>query len=900
VLAAVLGLSAQASAQFLDPSLSWQTLETPHFRITFHDNLEGTVQLTAQAAEEAWSYWKEKLGYAPTGKVEVVIVDYVDGPNGFALPFPNDEFVNFTAYAGFAGGFANSEAPSWEQTVTFHEYGHIADLGFVSGLSKTLRGVFGKLVLPGMGEPTLLIEGIPTYGEYKFRGASRANEPRVAMMLRAMVLDNAFPSYQQASFFYSRKAWPHPGSIAHDVGPWFLRYLEDTYGQDTFAGLKRTLANDPWWALGSMLQLNGDFNTVYKRVTGKTGAELWGEFKLWLEEQFGPQIQAIQAQGISASRKLSTLDYINGSPRWSPDGQWVYYGHADLGRARGLRRVHPDGLGDAALVSGPSAGVVSSDGTFMVYIKADSYRKFYVRNDLYRYDFDTGKETRLTWGERPLAFDLTPDGKSVIYARYNWGEQTPSLSRYDLVSGEVTPIQDFPADTAIENLALSPDGLTLALSIWRRGGYQDIYTLPVVGGELLALTQDKATDYQPTWSPSGDAILFSSDRSGVYNLYAYRLSDGVLLQVTNTLTGAFSPSVSPSEEQIAFTGYGSAGYDVRIMPYAPEQWNEVSFAQEDLPSWTGFPNSDYEVHPYDSAPSLLPKLWFPMVGDGQLGVGTLGQDALLQQFYNLSAGWDLNAARPFLNFGYYTSTMLPTLAASGSLSAEGYLFNAELGYPLVRSNAVTQQLAAGYSRHDFGTLSQSYSARWSLAAERGFDLFSDRFNLSVSATLNQKEGSENVQQVVTAWQERLSLPVLGGHSLSVRFAGGWSDAPDPKQGFALGGTQGRFGLRGFERGLQAGRLAAVGSVQYDYPLISIERGISLWPVFFDDVSGSLFVDAGVAGHELKLDEVRVGFGAELSLSIALSYFGGPTLSLGLAQGVGEPAPRVYLKAGLDL
>ena len=898
LMALTFGASTMAAAQFLDPNLNWQTIETPHFSITFHEGLEGAAQLTAQAAEVAWEYWKEKLGYAPDGKVEAIVVDFQDGPNGFANLVPNNEFVNFTAYATAASGFAHSDMNSWEELVTFHEYGHIADLDYVAdGLSRTLRSIFGRIVQPGTGEPTLLVEGIADYGVYEHVGASRTNEPRVMMMLRAMLLENNFPDMQEASFYYNRDQWPRPGSISHDLGPVFLKYLEDTYGKDTYQKLKLDMVNDPWWAFGSILGLNGDFDAVYKRVTGKTGPQLWDEFKVWVASQFEEQIETIQAQGITASRRLSSLTYNNNNPRWSADGQWVYYGHGDPQRAGGQRRVHPDGTGDEPVLSAAGNVAFSPQGDFFVFVRGDVYQNYYYRNDLYRYDLDSGKVTRLTEGERPFSIAMTSDGSAVIYARYNWGEQTPSLMRYDLSNGEITTIQEFPADVTIESIALSPDDQTLAMAVFRRGGFLDVYTMPATGGELKPITQNKASDIQPTWSHDGEYVLFSSDYSGVYDLYAYHISDGQFSQVTNVLTGALAPDVSPDGGQIAFTGYSSQGYDVHIMEFNPSRWHAASFDSETIPAWEGFPTTDYEIHPYDPMPSLLPKLWIPVLSESQVGAATFGTDAFFDQNYSLSGGWDLTSGQPFFDFSYSNTHMLPTWALFGGMSAPGYYAGANAGYPLVSSNWLNINAFAGYQRSDYGQLAETYSAGGSLGSFRGFDLFQDQFNVSISAMAVQVEDKELVHKVVTSWGENLRLPVEVQNGLNLRFVGGWSDAAEAERGFRIGGSEGQFAVRGFEPSFQAGKLAAVTSLEFDYFLFPIEKGIGLWPVFFDDLSGSLFVDAGVAGETLSLSGARFGFGAELSLSMNLSYFGGPTLSVGVAQGLGEAGPQFYVRFG---
>ena len=906
---ASVSVSVPGFAQFVDPALRWQTLETPHFRIHFHEGTEGMARLTAVAAEEAYAWWAEKLGYAPTEKVEVVILDRQDGPNGFANLVPNPQFVNFTAYAGFAGGFANSESRSWEELVTFHEYGHIADLDYVRGLSLTLRKIFGRILTPGAQEPTLLVEGIPTYGEFLLRGASRANEPRVAMMLRAMLLENNFPDYQKASFYYSRAEWPPVGSISHDVGPWFLRFLEEAYGQDTYARLKAEMVTDPWWALGGLagmlvgipfVSVSGDFNAIFERVTGKRMPELWREFRAWLSQQFAQQIEEIEREGVTLSRQLTRFGYSTGGARWSPDGEWIYYTHSDPERAVGLRRVRPDGTGDEVVASGPIGGfALSPDGSFVVYAKRDTYKKFYSRRDLYKLDLQTGRETRLTWGERPFSLAITPDGQSVIYARYRWGEKTPRISKIDLATGQITVVKEFPEDWVVEGIALSPDGKTLALSIWRRGGYQDIYTMPADGsGSPTPLTQDKATDHQPTWSPDGQYVLFSSDRTGVYNLYAYRVLDGKLFRVTNVLTGAFGPSVSPQGDRLAFTGYSSRGYDLHLMDYEPQSWKEVPYEREAVPAWEGFPEVDYEVRPYTPLPSLRPKLWYPTYDGKRFGAATFGRDALFQHSYNLAAGYDLQAKSPYLDFRYSYSGMLPTLSLSGRWSLKGYSLGANASYPVIARNTLRQTLSVGYRLSHYGQPSQTFSGTARLRHSRAYDMTRMSLDLGLTGLYTLTEGGA-LRKAIASLQKSVMLPLEGPHALRARLSAGWSDAPSPERGFRVGGIEGSFALRGLPRGALAGITAWAGSVEYRFPLFRIERGLSLWPLFLDDLDGTIFVDFGRAGDDLfstDFNDVRTSFGLEVRLSTNfLSYFGGPTLRVGVAQALGEPQPVVYFR-----
>ena len=51
------------------------------------------------------------------------------------------------------------------------------------------------------------------------------------------------------------------------------------------------------------------------------------------------------------------------------------------------------------------------------------------------------------------------------------------------------------------------------------GGQRDIYTIPRVGGEPVAVTLDPETDWDPIWSPDGEGLFFLSDRGGSPDLW---------------------------------------------------------------------------------------------------------------------------------------------------------------------------------------------------------------------------------------------------------------------------------------------------------------------------------------------------------------------------------------------
>ena len=77
------------------------------------------------------------------------------------------------------------------------------------------------------------------------------------------------------------------------------------------------------------------------------------------------------------------------------------------------------------------------------------------------------------------------------------------------------------------NLDVSPDGESLVFDL-----LGDIYSLPIKGGEAVALTSGRAWDQAPRFSSDGESIYLVSDRIGFKGIWRLTLSDGRLEQVT--------------------------------------------------------------------------------------------------------------------------------------------------------------------------------------------------------------------------------------------------------------------------------------------------------------------------------------------------------------------------------
>ena len=240
----VLGTTAWGQFFASDARLDWWMLDTPHFYIIYHTGLEETAQEAAELAESAYEYWEEELDYHLEAKTKIVLVDNTDLNGGAANPFAHTIGITPIEARTF-NEWLNSRSPNPLDVVVFHEHGHVVDLAKVSGLSAQLRDLFGTTISPTVFKPGTLTEGIPIYFEMLRSGDSRANDPREAMYFRQMVLEDEFIPFEQVLSTHSRDVWPSWYMITHNVGPWVVRYMGETYGPETIERFDRVLAEDP-------------------------------------------------------------------------------------------------------------------------------------------------------------------------------------------------------------------------------------------------------------------------------------------------------------------------------------------------------------------------------------------------------------------------------------------------------------------------------------------------------------------------------------------------------------------------------------------------------------------------------------------------------------------------------
>lgn len=271
--------------------------------------------------------------------------------------------------------------------------------------------------------------------------------------------------------------------------------------------------------------------------------------------------------GIVDGRPFTTYTGYEAYPAFSPDGATIAFtwdGPAADNRDIYLQRIGADGpvrfTTDPASDTSP---VWSPDGGEIAFLRQvdSSHSAIHIAPVL-------GNGDRVVAELRPpvhdrLYIDWSPDGKWFASFECNASDERSGIVLIARDTGEKRRLTTPPGVTFGDaNPRFSPDGRSIAFRRSVGMSVDDVYIVPVEGGELRRLTHDDRGISSLAWSVDGKSVIVGSKRSGFISaLWSFPIAGGEPRRLTPATVESIQPAVSRRGNRMA---YVQTFYDVNI------------------------------------------------------------------------------------------------------------------------------------------------------------------------------------------------------------------------------------------------------------------------------------------------------------------------------------------------
>ncbi len=344
--------------------------------------------------------------------------------------------------------------------------------------------------------PLWFIEGLAEYW-------STAWDAQAEMVMRDAVLNDIAVGLEDMGRIYG-------SFLMYKEGQKALTYIGQKYGEEKILLLMENFWKEP------------SFSDVLRITIGKTFKEFDEEWLYSLKKEYYPLL-ASRDQPSQVTHRIAR-DGFNAKPVvFEHDStRDVYF----IGNRTGYTGIFRKNLDDP----NPEADAVNViEGE-----RSDEFEAFH-----------------------PFKSGIDVSARGLLAFATKSGERD-ALHLYDVRANELVTSFRFAGLVSIGSTSWSADGRRVAFSAIDKGGQNDLYVLDTESRSLRRLTNDYYDDRDPAWSPRGDTLVFSSDRTtygdrGRYNLFLYDLTNGNISYLTCGPWSDSSPAWSRDGSLLAFT-----------------------------------------------------------------------------------------------------------------------------------------------------------------------------------------------------------------------------------------------------------------------------------------------------------------------------------------------------------
>lgn len=235
----------------------------------------------------------------------------------------------------------------------------------------------------------------------------------------------------------------------------------------------------------------------------------------------------------------------------------------------------------------------SADGKFITYTAYVLHKKMRGRNaDLFKYDLTTGSRKLLSHqlGINSGATFFPDLSKFVMWITKNQNSDLYVMNMDGSISKRLT---NGPNGAMNVEPSISPDGKTIAFSS-DRSGRPMVYLMDSDGGNVRRLTIAGKYNATPRWSPDGKKIAFAGEDKGSFDIFTMNADGTGMVRLTTATkrngkrADNESPSFSPDGRHILFTSNRTGTNQLYVTDVQGVNEHQLTFdgAQYYSPRWS--------------------------------------------------------------------------------------------------------------------------------------------------------------------------------------------------------------------------------------------------------------------------------------------------------------------------
>jgi WD40 repeat protein len=480
------------------PELKWYTIETNHFDVHYHEGIRDIAVQGASIAEQVRPILMEQMGLDTLRRLDIVFTTEDEVLNGFAMPSNHTViWVDQNDAALWVGD------EKWMRTVLAHELQHLVFFNTVkTWLPEPMNAIYA-------GVPGWIVEGLAEYYTEKWRPF------RFDISHKGHVIGNTVHKIQD----------PHNDGFSKSL------YLADRFGDSTIVKILSDRNKS------KLL----DFKKSFKKHTGVKLKQFNEDWRRHMNTFFfGQRAQKERVEDVGRVHKLplkrmAAFDYFNDSLRVAMVGQ-LSRGQGDLSLVVATRDTAKENKEWKKRIEKAEQ-------------KGEKPKK--VKPKWEKKEFDHG-----VFGELIQNLDVAPDGESIIYPKYRFGQHQSlqfGIWKLDIESKKKTLLTPHMRANYPQ---YSPDGSKIVF-VAHENSTTQLYTMNADGSDIKPLTMNEG-DTQiitPMWRSDGKAIAFAqSDPDGLMDIHIMDLATGRVSQITDSHEGDYAPIWHPDGKKISYTG----------------------------------------------------------------------------------------------------------------------------------------------------------------------------------------------------------------------------------------------------------------------------------------------------------------------------------------------------------